>query len=80
MLADKDIKVYTIPTCPWCKQTKEYLDQKGVQYTNLDVAADQASFQEMVKLSGQMGVPVIVIDGEIQVGFNQGKVEESLSK
>ena len=76
----KDIKVYTIPTCPWCRQTKEYLAQNGIEYTDYNVAEDQAKFQEMVKLSGQMSVPVIVVDGEIQLGFNEKKLADALGK
>jgi glutaredoxin-like YruB-family protein len=76
----KDITIYTVPTCPWCRQAKEYLAQNGVEYTDYNVAEDQTKFQEMVKLSGQMSVPVIVIDGEMQLGFNEKKLAAALGK
>ena len=76
----KDIKLYSIPTCPWCRQTKDYLARKGVEYADFDVATDKSKFEEMVKLSGQMGVPVIVVDGKPQVGFNEKKMDEALTE
>tara|TARA_Y100000310_G_scaffold191145_1_gene191146 strand:+ start:2784 stop:2975 length:192 start_codon:yes stop_codon:yes gene_type:complete len=57
---------------------KEYFDEKGVSYENLDVTVDEAARNEMIEKSGQMGVPVIDIDGEIIVGFNKDKLAELL--
>jgi glutaredoxin-like YruB-family protein len=76
----KDITIYTVPTCPWCRQTKEYLSRNGIEFTDYNVAEDRAKFEEMVKLSGQMSVPVIVIDGEMQLGFNEKKLAAALGK
>ena len=59
---------------------KEYLSRKGIAYTDHDVAADREKAREMVEKTGQMGVPVIIIDGEIVVGFNQGRLDELLAK
>jgi len=59
---------------------KEYLSQKQVAYTEHDVAQDRETAQEMVKKTGQMGVPVIIVDGEIVVGFNQSKLDDLLAK
>ncbi len=75
---DKKVKVYTTSTCTYCKMAKEYFDEKGVSYENLDVTVDEAARNEMIEKSGQMGVPVIDIDGEIIVGFNKDKLAELL--
>jgi glutaredoxin 3 len=71
--------IYTIPTCPWCRQAKEYLRQKGIQYTDHNVAEDRQAFDRMYKLTGQAGVPVIVIDDEFIIGFNTKEIDEALS-
>ena len=72
------VKVYSTPTCPWCKRTKEFLDENKVPYDDINVAADQASAKEMVEKSGQMGVPVIDIKGTIIVGFDKPAIEKAL--
>ncbi|MEK6950149.1 MAG: glutaredoxin family protein [Nanoarchaeota archaeon] len=64
------VKIYTTPTCPWCKKTKEFLKSKKIKYAEMDVSEDEAAAQEMVKRSGQMGVPVLDIDGKIIVGYD----------
>ncbi|MBP7087869.1 MAG: glutaredoxin family protein [Candidatus Omnitrophica bacterium] len=74
------VKVYSTPTCPYCKMAKEYLSSKGISYQNLDVSSDSALAEEMVKVSGQMGVPVIVIDGNAIVGFDKSQIDELLAK
>ncbi len=79
-MADKKIVIYSTPTCPYCKRAKDYLSQKGIPYTDINVAADKDKTKEMIQKSGQMGVPVIVVDDEVIVGFNQGKLDELLSK
>ncbi len=58
---------------------KEYLSRKGLPYTDYDVAADKDKAKEMIQKSGQMGVPVIIIDDEIVVGFNQAQLDKLLS-
>ena len=78
-----EVKIYSTPTCPYCKMAKEYFDEKKVEYKDIDVSADPTAGEEMVNKSGQMGVPVIIItkdDGseEIIVGFAQDKVNEIL--
>ena len=70
--------VYSTPTCPWCHKTKEFLEQKSIEFTDINVAEDKEAAQEMVKKSGQMGVPVIDIDGEIVIGFDEEKLRELL--
>jgi len=58
---------------------KEYLSQKGIAYTNYDLSKDRDKIKEMVEKSGQMGVPVIVIDDNVVIGFNQVKIDELLA-
>ena len=70
-----DVKVYSTPTCPYCKMTKEYLTSKGISYQDIDVSSDREAVQEMVRISGQMGVPVIVINGEPIVGFDKARID-----
>jgi glutaredoxin 3 len=72
------VKIYSTPTCPWCKKAKEYFKENNIKFTDVDVSADEAAQKEMVEKSGQMGVPVIEINGKILVGFDQGKIEEAL--
>lgn len=72
------VKVYSTPTCPYCIKAKAYFDSQGVKYENIDVSTDQQGLQEMVTLSGQMGVPVISVDGQIVAGFDKAKLNELL--
>lgn len=73
------IKIYSTPTCPWCKKAKAYLEEKGIQYEGVDVSSNAAAQKEMIDKSGQMGVPVLDIDGKIVIGFDKGKIDEILS-
>lgn len=79
-MADKEVVIYSTPTCPYCRRAKEFFKQKGIDFTDYNVAEDKEKAQEMIKKSGQMGVPVILIDGEIVIGFNQALVEKLLSQ
>jgi len=72
------VKIYTTPTCPWCKKTKEFLTQHNVEYEEINVAGNQEAAHEMVQKSGQMGVPVLDIDGEIIVGYDVEKIKKKL--
>jgi len=76
-MAQKKILIYTTATCPFCHQTKEYLDSKKIKYTNFDVS-DPAKAQEMIDKSGQMGVPVLDIEGKIIVGFDKAVIDKEL--
>ncbi|MBI4143027.1 glutaredoxin family protein [Candidatus Uhrbacteria bacterium] len=73
-----NITIYSTPSCPYCKMAKEYLAGKQFTYADIDVAADSAKADEMIKKSGQMGVPVIDIDGTIIVGFDKPKINAAL--
>ena len=70
--------IYTTPYCTYCKMAKEYFKSKGIEYEEHDVMADVAKREEMVKKSGQLGVPVIDIDGKIVMGFDKPKINEYL--
>jgi glutaredoxin-like YruB-family protein len=72
------VSIYTTPSCHFCHMAKEYFAEKGIAYTEFDVAADQEKRKEMVDMTKQLGVPVIRIDDSLIVGFNKPKVMELL--
>lgn len=74
----KTVKVYSAPACPYCRMVKEFLSSKNIAYEYIDVSADKAALEEMVKISGQMGVPVVLIDGEAVVGLDKSRLESLL--
>ena len=74
------VKVYSTETCPYCVMVKEFLKEKKVEFEDIDVNSDREKAQEMVEKSGQMGVPVIDIEGAIIVGFDKPKIEETLKE
>ena len=80
MAEAKNVAVYSTPTCPYCRQAKEYLKEKGIHFTDHNVATDLEARNAMVQKSGQLGVPVIEVDGSVVVGFNRGKLEELLAE
>ena len=75
---DKHVTIYSTPTCHFCQMAKDFFNEKGVQYTAYDVASDAVKRQEMIKLTGQLGVPVIVIGGDIMVGFDRERLAQKL--
>jgi len=74
----KSVKVYSTPTCPWCIRVKQFLKENNVIFEDYDVGSDQSKADEMVKVSGQMGVPVIDIEGAIIVGFDKDRIKQAL--
>jgi glutaredoxin-like YruB-family protein len=72
------IKVYTTPTCPWCKKVKAFLVDNNIEYEEIDVTGDEAAIKEMVEKSGQIGVPVTDVDGVIVEGFDEERLREVL--
>ena len=72
------VKVYSTPTCPWCKKAKQFLDSHGIKYQDLNVAEDKAARDEMINSSHQMAVPTIFIDGEFVIGYNEAALKEKL--
>jgi glutaredoxin-like YruB-family protein len=74
------VVVYTTPTCGFCHQLKTYLRQRDVPFTEYDVSRDQSAAMEMVRLSGQQGVPVTTIDDQVVVGFNRPVIDQLLAQ
>ena len=70
--------VYSTQSCPWCKKTKEFLSANKIRYSEKDVGNDTKAAREMIKKSGQTGVPVIEIGNEIIVGFNERRLKKIL--
>ena len=71
--------IYSTPTCVYCKNLIEYLNSKKIEFKEIDVSKDEKELEKMVAISGQMGVPVIDIDGNIVIGFDRQKVDELLN-
>jgi len=74
----KNVKVYSTPTCPWCIRVKQFLKENNVEFENIDVSSDEAAADEMMHKTGQLGVPVLDIEGEIIIGFDKEKIKSSL--
>lgn len=74
----KEVIIYSTPTCHFCQMAKAFFQNNNVQYIEHNVADDAEKRQEMVEVTGQMGVPVIKIGEEYLVGFNEGKIREML--
>jgi glutaredoxin 3 len=72
------VTIYSTSSCPWCKRAKEYLDEKKVEYTEIDVSVDPAGAEKMLQKTQQMGVPVLDIHGKIVVGFDPIAIDEAL--
>ena len=75
---DKKVVIYSTPSCHFCQMTKEFLKEKGIEYTDFNVAEDADKRQEMIEKSGQMGVPVIYVGDEMMVGFDEAKLSTAL--
>jgi len=74
------IKVYSTPTCPYCQLAKDFFREKNLEFSEVNVAEDEAALQEMIAKSGQMRVPVIEIDGQIVIGFKRPELERIISQ
>ena len=74
----KNVKIYSTPTCPWCIRTKQFLKDNNIVFEDIDVSDNQTAAEEMVRKSGQMGVPVLDIEGEIIVGFDKERIKSAL--
>lgn len=75
----KQVTIYSTPTCHFCHLAKDYFNEHSVSYTEHDVASDLDKRKEMIDLTGQMGVPVIRIEDDIVVGFDEAKLAELLA-
>jgi len=73
------VKIFFTPTCVYCKTLKGYFKKNKIEFQEIDVSKDEKDLQEMIKKSGQMGVPVVEIDGEIITGFDKEKIDKLLN-
>ncbi len=72
------VKIYSTPSCVYCKTLKEYFKKHKIEFQDIDVSKDEKELEKMIKDSGQMAVPVIDIDGQIIIGFDKAKINELL--
>ncbi|MSU74360.1 glutaredoxin family protein [Candidatus Kaiserbacteria bacterium] len=75
---DKKVTIYSTPTCHFCQMSKDFLTEKGIAYTEYDVAHDLEKRQEMIQKSGQMGVPVLFVGEEMIIGFDKERLASML--
>ncbi len=74
----KHVVVYSTPTCPWCIRAKQFLQENNIAFEDIDVSANHEAAEIMMQKSGQMGVPVLDIEGEIIVGLDKERIKEAL--
>lgn len=72
------VKIYTTPSCVYCKMAKDFFKENNIVYEEFDVAKDAEKREEMIQKSGQLGVPVIEIDGELIIGFDKARIKQLL--
>ena len=75
---DKKVKIYSTPTCPYCIRAKQFLKDNNIAFEDVDVSSNQQAAAEMIQKSGQMGVPVLDIGGDIIVGFDREGIQRAL--
>ena len=73
------VLLFTTPTCSWCRKTKQYFREKKIKFKEIDVTKDQRAAKDIVRMTGQMGVPVIVIGNRPIVGFNKPTIDRLLN-
>ena len=81
VMAEKSakVRVFSTPACPYCHQAKEFLKSHGIAYEDIDVSKDQEAANEMIEKSGQMGVPVIIVDNKVVIiGFDRESLKKAL--
>lgn len=74
-----EVRLYSTPTCPYCRMAKDFLQKEGVSFTVVDVSEDEEAAREMVEKSGQMGVPVMEVGDTVIVGFDRGAYRKALA-
>lgn len=74
----KKVKVYSTATCPWCHKAKQFLKDNNIAFEDFDVSSDRKAADEMIEKSGQMGVPVVDIEGKVIVGFDKEAIKKEL--
>ncbi len=76
---NKKVTVYSTPECPYCIRAKQFLKDNNIEFENIDVSTNQEKTEEMIKRSGQMGVPVLDINGELIIGFDKEAIKKALN-
>ena len=74
----REVKIYTTPTCPYCKMAKKFLDDNGIKYQELNIVEDKAAREEMKNKYDSLTVPTICFDGAVMIGFDEGQLREKL--
>jgi len=77
--AQKPVILYSTPTCTWCRTIKDYFRKNNIRFRDIDVSRDQKAAEEMIKRSGQQGVPQTVIGGQVVVGFDKARIDQLLN-
>ncbi len=77
-MTEKIVKVYSTNTCPWCEKTKQFLKQHNIKYEDINVSSDPKLREEIIKKTGQRGVPVIEIGNKIIIGYDEDALSEAL--
>ncbi len=77
---ENKVTVYSTPTCPYCIKAKDYLTEKGIEFTSIDVGKDRDALAKMIELTGGVrSVPVLVVCNEVMVGFDKGRLDQALN-
>ena len=76
----RKVRLFVKPFCGWCHEAKDWLEERGIAYEELDVTSNRAAWREMVQLSGQTLAPVIDVDGEVLADFDTGQLEKFWQK
>jgi glutaredoxin 3 len=74
----REVKIYTTPTCPYCKMVKKFLDDNGIKYQEFDIVKDKAAREEMKSKCNSLAVPIICIDNAVLIGFDEAQLKEKL--
>jgi glutaredoxin 3 len=74
----REVKLYTTPTCPYCKMARKFLDDNGVKYQEFNIVEDKAAREEMKTKCKSLAVPTICFDNEVLVGFNEAELKKKL--
>ncbi len=77
-MPEHKVRIFSTTSCPWCIKVKQYLEEHKIEFEEINVQEDQEAAKEMVEKSGQTGVPVLEIDGQMVIGFDKEKIDELL--
>jgi glutaredoxin 3 len=77
-MVDRQVKIFSTPTCPWCKRAKSFLESNGVKFQEYNVVEDKAAREVMINTTHQITVPTILIDSEVIIGYNEKALKEKL--